>query len=66
MTHLKQSLKLNPTNPAEAAEAAVLAILEDLTGRRGLRQAWEDIDLDIQQEIAQTWADTIRSKTGVP
>lgn len=31
-------------------------IIEDLTDRRGLRQAWAGIDSDIQAEIKHEWA----------
>ena len=30
-------------------------LIEDLTDRRGLRQEWEGIDEDIQNEIRETW-----------
>ena len=30
-------------------------ILHDFTDRRGLRQGWEQIDDDIQEEILETW-----------
>ncbi len=30
-------------------------IVQDFTDRRGLRQGWESIDNDIQEEILQTW-----------
>ena len=30
-------------------------ILEDLTDRRGLRQAWDEIDEEIQEEIRTSW-----------
>jgi hypothetical protein len=30
-------------------------IIEDLKDRRGLRQAWESIDADIQKEIEEEW-----------
>lgn len=33
----------------------VFRLLEDLTDRRGLRQQWEQIDDDIQEEIIQRW-----------
>ncbi len=39
----------------EKANKVVQGILKDLTGRRGLRQEWEQIDGDIQQEISDTW-----------
>ena len=31
-------------------------VLKDLTDRRGLRQAWEEIDPEIQNEIFDSWA----------
>jgi len=37
------------------AEHIVNLIVHDFTDRRGLRQEWEQIDDDIQQEIRQTW-----------
>lgn len=33
----------------------VYEILADFTDRRGLRQEWENIDPDIQEEIVQDW-----------
>jgi hypothetical protein len=37
----------------EKAHIAVDSILEDLTDRRGFRQAWDDCDDGIKQEITQ-------------
>jgi hypothetical protein len=37
------------------SEYIVGLIVEDFTDRRGLRQEWEQIDDDIQQEIRKTW-----------
>ncbi len=37
------------------AHEIITQILQDLKDRRGLRQAWEDIESDIQQEIASAW-----------
>lgn len=37
------------------AEEIVDAIISDLTGRRGLRQEWDQIDEDIQGEIRSKW-----------
>lgn len=34
---------------------AALDIVADLCDRRGLRQAWEDIDLDVQAGILYAW-----------
>lgn len=39
----------------DAAEEVVDAIIYDLCSRRGLRQAWEEIDVDVQTEIRQEW-----------
>lgn len=35
--------------------AKVFDIINDLSDRRGLRQEWEQIDGDIQDEIIETW-----------
>ena len=45
--------------PLSDAERKALAIVGDLTDRRGLRQEWEEIDEDIQDEIFRTWVDII-------
>ncbi len=41
--------------PTPTAFCIVEDIVADLTGRRGLRQAWEDIDDDVQEEIKKKW-----------
>lgn len=41
------------------AEGAVKAILFDLTDRRGLRQEWEKIDQETQEEITDQWTSFI-------
>lgn len=38
-----------------AAREIVRAIIGDFTGRRGLRQEWEQIDLEIREEIEKAW-----------
>lgn len=38
-----------------AARKAVDNIIADLKDRRGLRQEWEGIDDDVQQEIRKVW-----------
>lgn len=40
---------------AEGAYAIVFDILEDLKDRRGLRQSFEWIDDETQDEIVETW-----------
>jgi len=37
-------------------------LLHDFTGRRGLRQEWEQIDQDIQKEILEEWLSIISKK----
>jgi hypothetical protein len=45
--------------PEDKYEMAVNAIISDLTGRRGLRHEWDNIDDDIQDEIRETWRNLI-------
>lgn len=40
----------------------VNTILKDMTDRRGLRQEWDQIDSDIQQEIKDTWAELVQAE----
>jgi len=42
-------------------ELAVEAIIEDLTGRRGIKHEWHQIDQDIQNEIRYVWGCIIES-----
>lgn len=46
----------------EIVDDSVGFILDDLTDRRGLRQSWEDIDDDIQDEIVDIWKQIIRGQ----
>ena len=39
----------------EKASQIVDKIIRDLKGRKVLRQEWEEIDSDIQQEIRDEW-----------
>lgn len=41
-------------------EEIVFSILEDFTDRRGLKQAWNSIDEDIQKEILKTWMKIVK------
>ena len=43
----------------EADRRAVRDIEKDLTDRRGLRQEWERIDDEIQDEIRNVWRDLV-------
>jgi hypothetical protein len=46
----------------DKAEQIVKAIEADFTNRRGLRQEWERINSETQQEIRATWANLIRKE----
>jgi excisionase family DNA binding protein len=37
------------------ADVIVSRIVRDLTDRRGLRQAWDEIGEDVRDEIVETW-----------
>lgn len=39
----------------QRARFAVKKIVRDLTGRKGLRQEWEQIDEEIRTEIEEEW-----------
>jgi len=45
--------------PAEIAKNCVDEIIADLSNRSGLRQAWDNMDMDIQEEIKKEWTDII-------
>ena len=40
----------------EIAKRIVAAILQDMTNRKGLRQEWDAIDDDTQDEIKAEWS----------
>ena len=41
----------------------VYDLIRDLTNRRGLRQEWDDIDGDIQDEIIEKWCKILESQS---
>ena len=43
------------------AKIIVDGIIKDLTDRRGLRQEWDQLDDEIQQEINDTWVAIVLS-----
>lgn len=45
----------------EIAQLAVDMIVDDLTGRSGLQNAWEEIDDDIRDEIVDKWRKIIET-----
>jgi hypothetical protein len=48
----------NAPDPTDWIET-VDRILADFTDRRGLRQAWQSIDVDIRDEIKSSWVDIV-------
>ena len=50
----------------KTAEMVVDAIVTDFTDRRGLRQEWEQIDEEIQNEIKGEWMRLVREILGSP
>ena len=51
---------IRPIGGVSAADV----IIADLTSRGGLRQAWEEIDEEIQKEIRDEWDIIIQSHGG--
>ena len=43
-------------NKKAVARKIVDDIITDVTDRKGLRQEWEEIDEDIQEEIIDSWS----------
>jgi hypothetical protein len=44
------------------AEKKVDAIIEDLAGRNGIGNEWEEIDEDTQEEIRECWIEILMEK----
>jgi hypothetical protein len=42
-------------------DRVVVTIYEDITDRRGLRRAWDGIDLETRCEIIEDWREKVRS-----
>lgn len=56
-TDLRKSLSSELVN--YIAENIVDEVIRDFTGRRGLREAWNDIDRGIQRQIKNNWRNII-------
>ena len=54
-------LVLNGIKPENKSLEAVLKIVSNLKDRRGLRQEFDEIDDDIQEEIVDCWVELIDS-----
>jgi hypothetical protein len=52
---------IEPNEPDSKEKKAVFNIINDLKDRRGLKQEFESIDDDIQDEIVETWIDAIKN-----
>ena len=46
---------MTPEEIRKKARDAVATLEGDLCDRRGLRQAWEQIDADVRESIRDTW-----------
>lgn len=53
-----------PPPPVDSAHAAARGILANMCDRRGIKRGFEDIDLDVRVEIAETIAAIIRESAG--
>ena len=47
-------LNHNELEEERLGEAIMNIVIDDITGRRGLRQEWERIDTEIQDEVKDT------------
>jgi len=52
---------IEPNEPDSKEKKAVFNIISDFKDRRGLKQEFESIDDDIQDEIVETWIDAIKN-----
>lgn len=43
-------------------DTIIAGIIEDIKSRKGLRQEWDSIDVDIRNEIAHEWREFIQSE----
>jgi hypothetical protein len=53
--------KRDPLPPKDWAHAAARGVLADITDRRGVRQALDDVDHEIRAEIVESVAAIIRA-----
>jgi hypothetical protein len=44
------------------AEEIVLSIVDEMTGRRGIGNSFEECDDDIQEEMLETWINIVNEK----
>ena len=51
-----------PKEEASNPIKKVYEIIDDLSDRRGLKQAWQSIDGEVQDEIIQKWSNIISSQ----
>lgn len=53
---------MNATDEETLAHDIVARIVDDLSDRRGLRQAWDEIDEEIRDEIILEWIAIVEEK----
>lgn len=49
-------------NLRDKANYVIERIIEDIIDRRGLGDAWEEIDADVKDEITRSWSDLINDE----
>ncbi|AKM77864.1 MAG: hypothetical protein UX49_C0049G0002 [Candidatus Wolfebacteria bacterium GW2011_GWC2_46_275] len=59
-TLLEEFQERYTTKPTEPAKKILFAILGDLTGRRGLDNAWDDIDDDVKEELLESNLEVVK------
>jgi len=52
--------KYYEAKPTDPAKKILFAVLDDLFGRRGLDNAWDDIDDDVKEEILASNLEIVR------
>lgn len=52
------------SDSTDPSERIVGLIIDEMTNRRGLRHEWDNIDPEIQLEIAEAWIEIVRGEIG--
>ena len=59
---IMEKLPFNPIEGEPPRRDSVDEIIRDLSDRRGIKHAWDQIDADIQEEIKQVWREAIQNE----
>lgn len=60
MSLLNEYYDQREQEPTDAAKKIAFAVLDNLTGRKGFDNAWDDVDHDIQEELLADLIETVR------